>query len=68
VARWIAPAETRLLCRSRMVKDPALKGILYTLRDNDATKSQALYVQEDGKIFKVTKDGTGNFTVVGAQI
>jgi len=45
------------------------KGHLFVLQDADKTKSQAVFVQEDEKIFKVTQDAaTHQWTVIGAEI
>ncbi|HEY3838376.1 MAG TPA: hypothetical protein VGL72_17475 [Bryobacteraceae bacterium] len=44
------------------------KGHLYILQDHDKTKSQAVFVQEDEKIFKVTQDASHKWTVIGAEI
>jgi hypothetical protein len=44
------------------------KGHLYELIDSkDATKSQAVFVQEDSRVFPVTRDAAKAFTVVGPQ-
>lgn len=48
---------------------PGKQGHLYEVHETaDATKSQAAYVQEDGKVFEVTKDSAGKFTVLGALL
>lgn len=43
-------------------------GELYILVDRDKTKSQAVYVQEDGQVNQITQDAAHNWTVVGAVI
>jgi hypothetical protein len=46
-----------------------LGGHLYEIHvTTDESLSRALYVQDDGKIFKVNKDAAGKFTVLGALI
>jgi hypothetical protein len=46
-----------------------ITGHLYELADtSDATKSRAVFVQEDQKVFRVDKDGAGKFTVVGPEL
>lgn len=44
------------------------KGHLLVLKDNDDTKSQAVFVQEDKKIFKITRNAMHEWKVTGAQI
>jgi hypothetical protein len=44
------------------------KGILYTLNDKDKANSQAVYVQEDAQVFKVTQDAAHDWTVIGAPL
>jgi len=44
------------------------KGHLLVLKDNDDTKSQAVFVQEDEKIFKITRNAMHEWKVIGAQI
>jgi hypothetical protein len=43
-------------------------GHLYVLKDADPTKSQAVYVQEDERVFKITQDAAHNWTVTGAEL
>jgi hypothetical protein len=43
-------------------------GHLYVLEDSDKTKSQAVYVQDDEKVFQVTQDAAHKWTVIGAEI
>jgi len=43
-------------------------GFLYVLRDRDDTKSQAVYAQEDGRIFAITRDAAAHWTVRGAEL
>jgi hypothetical protein len=47
---------------------PGKKGHLHVLRDIDDTKSHAVFLQEDGRLFKITRDAAGRWTVVGAEI
>lgn len=48
------------------VAELSLRGHLYVLNDtSDATKSTAFFMQQDGKLFAVTKDAAGGFTVPG---
>jgi len=44
-------------------------GHLYVIEDDDPAKSEAFFLQEDKKVFRVDKDpGTGKFTAPGAEI
>jgi hypothetical protein len=43
-------------------------GWLYVLEDTDTTKSQAVYAQEDARIFAITRDGASKWTVKGAEL
>ncbi len=43
------------------------KGHLFVLRDRDKTKSQAVFVQEDEKVFRITQDAKKEWTVVGPE-
>ncbi len=48
---------------------PGQTGHLYEIHvTTDESLSRAVYVQDDGKIFKVNKDTAGKFTVLGALI
>lgn len=47
---------------------PGKKGTLFVLKDKDKTKSQAVYVQEDEKIFQITQDAKHEWTVKGAEL
>jgi hypothetical protein len=48
---------------------PGMSGHLYVLRDaRDPSKSQAFFVQEDEKTFRVDRDAAGHFTVLGPQL
>jgi hypothetical protein len=48
---------------------PGETGHLYEIHvTTDETLSRAVYVQDDGQIFKVNKDAAGKFTVLGALI
>ncbi|MGI8990756.1 MAG: hypothetical protein ACR2I2_14420, partial [Bryobacteraceae bacterium] len=44
------------------------KGHLFVLKDKDKTKSQAVFVQEDEKVFMITQDAKHEWTVKGAEI
>jgi hypothetical protein len=44
------------------------KGHLIVLRDKDKTKSQAVFLQEDEKIFHITRDAKSEWTVKGAEL
>lgn len=43
-------------------------GELYVLQDLDKTKSQAIYVCEDGQVNQITQDATHQWTVVGTVL
>lgn len=43
-------------------------GELYILEDRDKTKSQAVYVREDGQVNRITQNATHKWTVVGAVL
>jgi hypothetical protein len=48
---------------------PGKSGHLYELRVvSDEAKSVARYVQEDGKVFVVSKDAAGKFTLLGGEV
>lgn len=48
---------------------PGQTGHLYEIHvTTDETLSRAVYVQDDGQIFKVNRDAAGRFTVLGALI
>lgn len=44
------------------------KGHLYVLKDNDPTKSQAVFVQEDQHVFRVTQNAAHEWKVIGPEI
>jgi hypothetical protein len=44
------------------------KGHLYILTDKDKTKSQAVYAQEDARVFTIKKDAKGNWTVKDKEL
>ncbi|MGK3964021.1 hypothetical protein WMF38_07560 [Sorangium sp. So ce118] len=49
--------------------DAGKSGHLYELDDtDDAAKSLAYYMQEDGQLFRVNKDAAGKFTVLGPKV
>jgi hypothetical protein len=66
----IARATVTLVVTAKSgFKTAGKNGFLYELRDTaDATKSTAVYLQDDGKLFRVTKGVLGNFTVPGSEI
>ncbi len=43
-------------------------GHLSLLKDRDPTKSQAVYVQEDQRVFRITQDAAHNWTVTGPEL
>jgi len=43
-------------------------GELYVLADRDKTRSQAVYVREDGQVNQITQDAAHKWTVVGAVL
>lgn len=47
---------------------PGKTGHLFVLKDRDPTQSQAVYVQEDQRIFKITQDAAHNWTVTGPEL
>jgi hypothetical protein len=47
---------------------PGKTGHLFVLKDRDPTKSQAVYVQEDQRIFKIAQDAAHDWTVTGAEL
>lgn len=71
-SRWLSLAGTKTKLKVSAKSGfatPGERGHLYEVHDTaDAAKSRAIYVQEDQKMFKVTKDSAGNFTVLGALI
>ena len=44
------------------------KGHLYVLKDNDPSKSQAVFVQEDQHVFQVTRNAAHEWKVIGPEI
>jgi hypothetical protein len=45
------------------------QGHLYEVHDTaDATKSRAIFLQEDKQMFEVTRDSAGKFTVLGSLL
>jgi hypothetical protein len=47
---------------------PGKNGTLFVLQDKDKTKSQAVYVQEDARIFRITQDAKHQWTVKGPEL
>jgi hypothetical protein len=43
-------------------------GHLYVLKDNDPAKSQAAYVQEDQRVFRITQNAAKEWKVIGPEI
>jgi hypothetical protein len=66
----MATSSTRLVSKAMTdFAEVGKSGHIYELHDTvDATKSVGLYVQRDQKIFRVDRDATGKFTVLGPEL
>lgn len=47
---------------------PGKTGHLFVLKDRDPTMSQAVYVQEDQRIFKITQDAANDWRITGPEL
>jgi hypothetical protein len=63
------PNVTLTVSAKTSFASPGKSGHLYEVTDTtDASKSKALYLQEDRQLFSVNRDSAGRFTVVGPTI